>query len=308
MSEIERIGHCFTWIKANPTFKGLKHAITEFEDRVFVGNIPPKIELVRANSRKFIESVTIEKISNSKLTTKWFEEVGTIPFNSGLISIIGNKGSGKSGLTDILGLLGNSKNQQHFSFLEANRFKNKKDKLAENFVAKIKWADGHEIQRKLNDVIDDTKPELVRYIPQKFFESICNDIAKEDNQFERELHQVIFSHIPVVDRHDQISLKDLIKYKTIELKDSLDLIKNDISGINAKIWEIEQKLRPEYKKTIENQKIEKLKELEAYRKTKLVKIKKPENKNDTALSKDVEAKNLQITNLLDKEKEIRKSL
>jgi ABC-type lipoprotein export system ATPase subunit len=299
----QRIGHSYTWIKANPTFDGLKHALAEFDERVFIGKVPPKIESVKANPRKYIDSITVEKLPNSKVTSTWFQNVGTIPLNAGLVSVVGNKGSGKSALTDIIGLLGNSKNQKHFSFLEKNRFKNAKDKLADGFVAKVRWADGQEDERNLNESIKETEAELVRYIPQRFFETICNDIAKEDNQFEIELQQVIFSHIPVTDRHDCTSLKELVKTKTVEIQDSLNLIKNEMSHLNAEICDIEQKLRLEYRESLENKIAEKLKELAAYQKTKPQEIKKPKDNQNKELSEEVEAKNIQIRNLVQQETE-----
>ena len=38
----DRIGNCFTWIKADSTFEGLRQAVTEFDQRVFVGDVPLK--------------------------------------------------------------------------------------------------------------------------------------------------------------------------------------------------------------------------------------------------------------------------
>lgn len=297
----ERIGHSFTWIKANPTFVGLKHALAEFDDRVFVGKVPPKLESVKANPRKYIDSITIEKVPTSKVTDIWFQDIGTIPLNAGLVSVIGNKGSGKSALTDVLGLLGNSKNQNHFSFLEKNRFRNAKDKLANSFVAKLRWADGQGAERNLSEIVRETESELVRYIPQRFFETICNDIAKEGNQFELELQEVIFSHIPVTDRHDCSSLRELVQSKTVELNESIELIRRELSGLNSEVCTIEQKLRPEYRDKLENEKAEKIKELEAFRKTKPLEIKKPKDSHNEKLSDEVEAKKTQLKELSERE-------
>jgi hypothetical protein len=36
--EKDRIGNCSTWIKAYPSFLGLKRSIKYFEQRIFVGN------------------------------------------------------------------------------------------------------------------------------------------------------------------------------------------------------------------------------------------------------------------------------
>jgi len=61
--------------------------------------------------------VSFKKEPSSQLNEIWFEKCDPIPFNPGLVAIIGNKGSGKSALSDTIGLLGNSKQQFHFSFL-----------------------------------------------------------------------------------------------------------------------------------------------------------------------------------------------
>lgn len=37
----DRIGKCFTWLKADPTFEGLKQVINEPSERIYVGEKPP---------------------------------------------------------------------------------------------------------------------------------------------------------------------------------------------------------------------------------------------------------------------------
>ncbi len=69
----DRIGNCFTWIKADPTFDGLRQALTEFNQRVFVGDTPPKILLVNRNRTKYVSSITIKKKPGSTLPDTWFD-------------------------------------------------------------------------------------------------------------------------------------------------------------------------------------------------------------------------------------------
>jgi hypothetical protein len=45
----DRVGNCFTWIKADPTFSGLVHALNEFGARIFVGDAPEKLRFVEQN-------------------------------------------------------------------------------------------------------------------------------------------------------------------------------------------------------------------------------------------------------------------
>ena len=81
----------YTWIKADPTFEGLKQIIYEPEERVYVGEEPPsKIE-----RNKIIKSITISNSHN------WFEDK-TLPLNEGLVSIIGGKGTGKTAILNLI--------------------------------------------------------------------------------------------------------------------------------------------------------------------------------------------------------------
>ncbi|MDX2173810.1 MAG: hypothetical protein SFY56_11875 [Bacteroidota bacterium] len=79
------------WIKADPTFEGLKQIIFEPEQRVYIGENP------FSKSKKLkIESFTISDSSNFQLINQ------KIPLNSEMVSIIGGRGSGKSALLETL--------------------------------------------------------------------------------------------------------------------------------------------------------------------------------------------------------------
>lgn len=101
-----KIGHCFTWIKADTTFDGLAFALKEYSDRIYLGDLPEKVKKVKSNPTKFIDKIVIKKKTASTFREKWFDH--ELKFNFDLVAIVGNKGSGKSALADIIGLLGNS--------------------------------------------------------------------------------------------------------------------------------------------------------------------------------------------------------
>ena len=103
---------CPCWIRGDATFAALKHVCCEPEDRVFLGDIPPSLQRVSQNRTRYVRSVEIRKIAGAVLSEKWFD--CTVPFNHGLVAIIGNKGSGKSALAHILGLLGTPTPPMHF--------------------------------------------------------------------------------------------------------------------------------------------------------------------------------------------------
>lgn len=113
-----RIG-CFTWIKADRTFDGLRQALNEPDDRIFVGDEPWQLQRVRENRTKYISSISITKAPGSKLSEEWFDF--SLPLNHGLVAIIGNRGMGKSALTDTLAVLGNSHSSK-LSFLDQQHF------------------------------------------------------------------------------------------------------------------------------------------------------------------------------------------
>jgi predicted ATP-binding protein involved in virulence len=87
--------------------------------------------------------------------------------NHDLVAIIGNKGNGKSALTDIIALCGNTK-VPRLSFLTEDRFCNSSQKKAEDFEAISTWESGLSISKKLSDSVANHESELVRYVPQSF--------------------------------------------------------------------------------------------------------------------------------------------
>lgn len=88
----------YCWIKADPTFDGLRQIINEPEDRVHVGRIPPKLEEVRRNTTRYTSHIHIRKAADEDTDDKWFD--CKIPLNFNIVAIIGNKGSGKSALPE----------------------------------------------------------------------------------------------------------------------------------------------------------------------------------------------------------------
>lgn len=171
----DRVGNCFTWIKADATFDGLIQAITEFEDRVFVGDTPPKRLLVEANRTKYASKIRIKRKAGSTLTDPWFNV--DMPLSHDLVAIIGNKGSGKSAMADIGALAGDTKNFKSFSFLKDTRFRNPRNKLAQHFVGALDWHDGSESERQLDQDPSETSVERVKYLPQSYLETLCNELG-----------------------------------------------------------------------------------------------------------------------------------
>lgn len=258
----DRIGNCFTWIKADATFAGLVHALHEFGDRVYVGDVPPKRQLVERNRTKYASSIRIGKKPGSALTAPWFNV--ELPLSSDLVAIIGNKGGGKSALSDVVALAGDTKNHAGFSFLNGKRFRSPKGRLAQHFVASLGWLDGGESRRELAQDPAPASVERVKYLPQSYLETLCNELGEGGSStFDTELRKIIYSHVPEEDQLGKSSMDELIAYKVSETNTARQIILTELSKINLDILQTQTRLTPEFKLGLEERLAAKRAELAA---------------------------------------------
>lgn len=292
----DRIGKCFSWVKADTTFEGLKQVINE-PDRLYVGGLPVLLERISLSPNKFIKNLSIKKIHASGMGEVWYDNFG-IELNPSLVAIIGNKGNGKSALTDILGLTGNSYNET-YSFLTKSKFRNPRPfNKASNFEAQIEWQDGSvDGYINLNSSIDSNKIEKVKYIPQNFLETLC---ANEDEyEFEKEIKKIIFSHTPDSDRLGHGNLDELINYKSEIILKDIGVVKGEIDDVNQRIIQLERKSNGNFRQSIDEGLKSKEEELKNCDLLKPVTVQAP-SENST-----LEEKNKELNNRI---LEIRKSI
>lgn len=233
-----------TWIKADPTFHGLKQAILEPAKRSFIGDTPPKVQEVDSNKTFYIESIEISKTVDKAGVGRWLHGCD-IPLNPDLVAVIGNKGSGKSALADVIATLGNSKQSKHFSFLKKDRFWGKTGEPARHFTGTLTWRDESTESRPLNESPSEEKAELVRYIPQGYFEELCNEhVSGKSNAFEKELRSVIFSHASEEMRLGALDFDQLTEQQEQSLRNRLGEYRKELASTNADIVRIEEQLQP----------------------------------------------------------------
>lgn len=295
-----------TWIKAEPTFKGLQQAILEPAKRSYIGDKPPKLNEIELNKTFYIDSVKVQK-TGTKPVGQWLDGC-KIPLNPDLTAIIGNKGSGKSALADVIAMLGNSKQSKHFSFLKKERFWGKSGEPANHFTGTLIWCDGGEESRLLNELSPEEKTERVRYIPQGYFEELCNEhTSGKSNAFERELRSVIFSHTSEDMRLDALDFEQLIEKQEQPLRNRLNEYRKDLAKINEEIVGIEEQLQPiELKKLTEALQLKNT-QIEEHKKLKPDEVIKPEIALDTAQKKiadDLDEVNRQIQSRQEHQKTI----
>ena len=265
----------YCWIKADPTFGGLRQITNEPEARVHIGQKPPKMQEVESNKTRYLAGASIRRTSGTDADHVWFDV--EVPLSVDMVAIIGNKGSGKSALADILALAGNTHcDSKHFSFLTKDRFCERNGRIARDFEVTLRWLDGSTAARRLDGKPDLNDVERVKYIPQTYLEKVCTETAPgQESEFQTELRKVIFSHISEADRLGKDTLDDLIAYKTEELREQLANHRQEIARLNTEIVRLEGRATPEYTAQTEAQRGLKAMELEAHIATKPAPIQQP---------------------------------
>lgn len=232
------------WIKSKFTFAGLKQCLYQPEERVFVGDIPPALDRICKNKQVNIDTIAVHRKTDcvhKDMNCFDFQ----IPLNAGLVSIIGNKGSGKSALSDIIGHLCKSKTMDHASFLNEERFRKRPKNFADDYKGIITWVDGHSEEDSLGNSEYESSIEDAQYLPQKYIEVVCNDIGEV---FQSEIDKVIFSYVDRTERVSATNLVELVENRSKSLVIEKNSLIQQIHEINSQIIKLENKRTSTYKK------------------------------------------------------------
>lgn len=234
--EKDRLGHCYTWIKADPTFAGLQQALHNTR-RIYIGDRPDKLRTVEQNPTKFLSEINIAKTTDAKTDEDWFDN--TIALNHDFVAIIGNKGMGKSALTDIIALISDTDlSSSNFAFLDQRHFRDN-DNKARDFTASATWLAGPERTRRLDEDVPQGTVPLVRYIPQHYFEGLCNETANA-GKLQEELQKVIFSHLDETETLGHTTLQALINDRTATADQAIATLRAQLTNTNRTLVDLER--------------------------------------------------------------------
>lgn len=235
------IGKTQLWIKADPTFAGLKQVINEPIARVFIGSTPPNFK----PDHKVINKITIP---NSK---GWFADNFELELNRELVTIIGGRGSGKSALAEAIAYGAGSKDSSDDAFLKkATKHKNS----ISGTKIKLDWADGATTEFDVGSLIDDHG--LVQYLPQGAVEELCSH--RNSDKLQKQIENVIFQKL---DDTERMGASDFDELKTRILgsfKYEKEQVTEKIGETNRKISNLISTLRslPEKEKQLGERKAE----------------------------------------------------
>ena len=199
----------FCWIKADPTFEGLKQVLYEPESRVCIGPSAPLFH----DEARVIRSI---KFSNSN---GWFDDV-EIPLNPGLVSIIGQKGSGKSALAEVTAYTAGGWNTN-----EAGSFLSRAGVHLKDVMIELYWADDNGSSAILGE--EQSDDASVRYLSQKFVERLCAE-DQIGSELIQEIEAVIFSHLDPTDTLSASSFDELRFLRTEGIRAEGDRLRDEI--------------------------------------------------------------------------------
>ena len=215
----------FCWIKADPTFEGLKQIIYEPEERV-------KIQPENPEYRKNIYTLDSIKISNSRISEELLIEEQEIPLNRNLVAVTGGKGSGKTALLDLIANCFEDRCRRAGE--DRNSFVQRIEDQKQDLEVKIKFIgeDIGEFSKKLTEerFFQDIK---ITYLPQGKIEEYSGDRQKLNKKIE----EIIFNNKKVIDGG--------YKQKFDRLKNEVDEITKQIDKINREIYELEEDTKEE---------------------------------------------------------------
>lgn len=219
---LERIGKTQLWIKADPTFAGLKQVINEPNTRVFIGNTPPNFK----PDHKIIKKITIPN-SNG-----WFADNFELVLNRDLIAIIGGRGSGKSALAEVIVYGAGSKDNSEDAFL--NKASKHKNSISGSKI-NIEWADGKTTEFEVGTLLQDHG--LVQYLPQGAVEDLCSH--KNSDKLQKQIENVIFQKLDDTERMGASNFDELKSRILGSFKFEKDQVIEKIREITHKLNELE---------------------------------------------------------------------
>ena len=210
----------FCWIKGDPCFESLRQACMEPELRAIVSEDAPS----GAFASQTISSISMEN-------AEWFGSE-SIVLNSGLVGVIGARGSGKTALVDMIAAgayaLSPHVNERSFVRRAESHLKGAK--------AVLHWQDGSHADNELDaidseDIFDTPR---VQYLSQQFVEQLCSAEGATDDLI-TEIERVIFTSHQKEERFGAENFRELLDLTAARGREARKRHENAVSGIGGSI-------------------------------------------------------------------------
>jgi len=210
----------FCWIKAEPSFEGLKQITYEPEERIIIQSENPE-------HWKNIYTLAFTEIKNSWISNELEIEEINIPLNRNLVAITGGKGSGKTALLDLIANCFedrcNRANVGGNSFIRRIEDQKKDLKVQIGFIGK----DANPFSKEITNQAFCTDSRIT-YLPQGTIEILSASRERLNNRIE----EIIFNNKEVVDKG--------YKQKFDQLRGAIVQLAKQIDEKNRQICELEE--------------------------------------------------------------------
>lgn len=213
----------FSWIKGALEFDALRQACIDPEGRAYVGEQPPS------------SAMPSQVISHVRIGDAEWATTPDIPLNSGLVAIIGARGSGKTALADVIAAGCDAITPAGWdadgnispSFLVRAR------KLIGHATATLTWGGGASVTRALDgsDAGGHLSFPRARYLSQQFVEELCSAKGVSDGLVD-EIERVIFESHSRDDREWALDFAELREQQTARFQQAREREAQSIADIS----------------------------------------------------------------------------
>lgn len=224
----------FCWIKADPSFEGLKQIVCEPEERV-------KIQPGLPEYRKSIYTLSSIRISDSLISSEVSIAEQEVRLNRNLVAVTGGKGSGKTALLDLIANCFEDRCKR--AGVDRNSFVQRIEEQKPDLKVEIAFI-GEDIEEFSKKLVDEEffRDSAITYLPQGKIEEYSGDRQKLD----RKVQEIIFSNKEVVEKGYKQEF-DRLEVETAQLAEGID-------ETNWEIYELEKETQKEVIGEIERRK------------------------------------------------------
>lgn len=216
----------YSWIKGALEFDALRQACIDPIGRAYVGEQPPH------------SAMPSQVISHVKIDNAKWAVTPDIPLNSGLVAIIGARGSGKTALADIIAAGCDAITQDGWTANENSSpsFLARARSLIGESTSTLTWGGGTSVTRTLNghDANGHMSFPRARYLSQQFVEELCSAKGISDGLVD-EIERVVFDSHSQDSREWANDFAELRDHKTLRFQQARERDANAISDLSDRI-------------------------------------------------------------------------
>ena len=214
----------FCWVKSDPTFHGLRQILWEPDDRVHIGKLPPQPSDHSQQIRRIL-------ITNS---SGWFA-TGSIELNAGLVTVIGEKGAGKTAVADLASFASgypmDRKSQSSFITKGARHLAGMKIDL--------EWGGGEKTEGVLvDDPLSSARPR-VRYLSQDFVERLCSS-DHEGTELQKAIEEVVFTKLDEIQKEGYSSFGELRKAREAASNIRKEALRGELATLHKEVDRLQE--------------------------------------------------------------------